>query len=97
MHTSLMRNEKLAVAVKDTIIKLYCVGIIVAIEGKLEILELKSFPFFRIVLGLLNLADHPIVHDLSPFQYKKARVRTRASQQSNSLLLVVDTRIGLLP
>jgi hypothetical protein len=80
MAATQMGNEKLAVTLKDPVFELYFVGIVIAIEGELEPLELKSMSFFRIAFRFLNLADHPIVHVYSPYfdRCKKARVRTRA-------------------
>jgi hypothetical protein len=43
------------------------VGIVIAIKGELEALELESISFFSIALGFLNLANHPIVHDFVSF------------------------------
>jgi hypothetical protein len=67
MTATQVGNEKLAVTLKDPVIELYFVGVVIAIESKLKLLELKSIAFFGIALGFLNLADHPIVHDFSPF------------------------------
>jgi hypothetical protein len=62
--------------VKDSAIKFHNVRVVVAIKSKLEFPELKTVSFFSIVLGFLNLADHPIVHVSSPFQ--KIQKGTRA-------------------
>jgi len=67
MTATQVGNEKLAVTLKDPMIKLYFVGIVIADKGKLKPLKLKPMSFFSIALGFLNLADHPIVHDFISF------------------------------
>jgi hypothetical protein len=76
MGATLVGKEELAIALEDSIIECYVVRVVVAIEGKLKLLELKTMPFFSIALRFLNLADHPIVHDFVSFikKNKKARV-----------------------
>jgi hypothetical protein len=67
VSTVSVREKELAVTLENAVIKLNCVGIVISIKGEFKTLELKSFPFFSIVLGFLNLADHPIVHDFVSF------------------------------
>jgi hypothetical protein len=78
MTATQMGDEKLAVTLKDSVIELYLMRIVITVEGKLELLELEPMPFFSIALGFLNLADHPIVHDLSPFYKMQKGTRTGA-------------------
>jgi hypothetical protein len=50
--------------------------IIVAVESHIELVEAKSFAIFRIAFSFFQLADHSVVHTLSPFNFltnKKAR------------------------
>ena len=65
--TMLVREKKLAVTLKNSVVEFHCVRIVVSIKGKLKTFELKPFTFLCIVLGFLNLADHPIVHDFVSF------------------------------
>jgi hypothetical protein len=67
MTATQVGDKKLTVTLKNAVIELYFVGIVIAIEGKLEPLELKPVSLFSIALGFLNLADQPIVHVFSPF------------------------------
>jgi hypothetical protein len=62
MSTVLMREEKLAITLKDSVVKLHGMRVVITIKCKLKLREPKPIPFFSIVLGFLNLADHPIVH-----------------------------------
>jgi hypothetical protein len=77
MTATQVGDKKLTVTLKNAVIELYFVGIVIAIERKLEPLELKSMSLFSIALGFLNLANHPIVHGFSPFYDDKMQKGTR--------------------
>jgi hypothetical protein len=58
----------------------YAVIVVVAVEHQYETLEVEPLWLLGIALGLVDLADHPIVHSRTPWRVirnKKARGETR--------------------
>jgi hypothetical protein len=74
MATDAADVEEIAVALPFSRFELYLVVIVIAAEGDAKLVELKTFRFLGIPLGLLDFPDHSIVHRRSPWK-KKARWR----------------------
>jgi hypothetical protein len=57
MSAALVGKEKFAIAVKNTIIVGNMVIVIIAMESKVELVEVKTLPVFSVSLCLFQLAD----------------------------------------
>jgi hypothetical protein len=88
MTATQVGNKKLAVTLKDAVIESYFVGIVIANKCELKLFELEPVPFFSIALGFLNLADQPIVHDLSPFHKMQKGTRVDACLSAVELVIL---------
>jgi hypothetical protein len=57
VSAALVGKEKFAIAVKNTIIVGNMVIVIIAMESKVELVEVKTLPVFSVSLCLFQLAD----------------------------------------
>jgi hypothetical protein len=75
VRTTLVRQEKLAVAGKNAPGKRDVMVIIVTVEGDIKLIKVESFPILGIAFGFFDLSDQSVVHFYSPLwiEMKKAR------------------------
>ena len=68
MAAALAQDEKLAIALKNTVIKADLVLVVRAMKRDVEFLKMKAFALLRIAFRFLDLADHAVIHDSLPFR-----------------------------
>jgi hypothetical protein len=74
-------DKELTVAMECAVIETDIVFVVGAVEGDVELVEAEARAVFCVAFCLVQLADHSVVHTLSPFKFlgnKKARGYTRA-------------------
>ncbi len=59
---ALAEEEELTIALEDTVVELYLMTVVIATERDAELLEAEAFALLGVALGLLNLADHAVIH-----------------------------------
>jgi hypothetical protein len=64
---ALMSKEELAIALELAIFIPNLVIVIVAMESKDKLVEPEALRLLGVALGLLNFADHSIIHRSAPF------------------------------
>jgi len=68
VRATVMRNKEFAVAAIYTVIKSHVVIIIVTMKGKIKFVEEETISLLSVAPGFLSLANHSVVHFLSPFR-----------------------------
>lgn len=58
------RHKKVAITLPGLVLEVDRMGVVVAVKGHGEGLEVDPIAFLCIALGFLDLADHPVIHFL---------------------------------
>src|SRR5689334_10582765 len=56
--------------------------IVIAAEGDIELVETEAISFLSVALGLLDLADDPVVHALPPCIPNRIKIKARERKQT---------------
>jgi hypothetical protein len=70
MSTAFMGNKEFTVALECAVVETDVMFVVVAMKGHIELVETEPLSVFRVTFCLLKLADHSIVHTLSPFHFE---------------------------
>jgi hypothetical protein len=67
MSAPLVGQEKLTVAIENTIIKTNLVITIVTVKGKVELIESKAMTILSITFCFFDFSDHSVIHGCFSF------------------------------